>query len=184
MNSSPGGISGIFIHERHFKANLPRFAGWWGYKIDERFKMTKGFVPEKGAEGWQVSTSPILLMAAHKASLKLFEKAGFTKLRAKSIQLTGFLEFLIQEVNKELGQEFYQIITPKNPAERGCQLSLICKQDGKLIFDQLVKQQIIGDWREPNVIRVSPVPFYNTFEDVYAFADALLKITENLNTNK
>ncbi|TKB95890.1 kynureninase [Pedobacter cryophilus] len=180
MNSSPGGISGIFVHEKHFEADLPRFAGWWGYQLDKRFKMDKGFVPEKGAEGWQVSTSPILMMAAHKASLKVFEKAGFANMRAKSIRLTGFLEFLIQQVNEALGEEFFKIITPKNPEERGCQLSLICKQDGKLIFDALVKQQIIGDWREPNVIRVSPVPLYNTFKDVFAFADALLEISLKL----
>ena len=182
MNSSMGGISGIFVHEKHFKTDFQRFAGWWGYKLDERFKMTKGFVPERGAEGWQVSTSPILLMAAHKASLKLFQQAGFENLRAKSIKLTGYLTFLIEQINEGLGEEFFKMITPQNADDRGCQLSLICKSDGKHIFDELVKHQIIGDWREPNVIRVSPVPFYNTFTDVYSFAETLLKITKILKT--
>lgn len=182
MNSSMGGISGIFVHEKHFKTDFQRFAGWWGYQLDTRFKMTKGFVPEKGAEGWQVSTSPILLMAAHKASLKLFEQAGFENLRAKSILLTGYLTFLIEQVNEALGEEFFKMITPQNAEDRGCQLSLICKENGKLIFDELVKNQIIGDWREPNVIRISPVPFYNTFTDVFAFANTLLKITKALSS--
>jgi len=182
MNSSMGGISGIFVHEKHFKTDFQRFAGWWGYKLENRFKMTKGFVPERGAEGWQVSTSPILLMAAHKASLKLFQQAGFENLRAKSIKLTGYLTYLIQQINTALGEEFFTMITPKNADERGCQLSLICKSDGKHIFDELVKHQIIGDWREPNVIRVSPVPFYNTFTEVYYFAETLLKITKILTT--
>jgi kynureninase len=169
INSGPGGISGIFVHEKHFNSpQLKRFAGWWGYRPDTRFLMTPGFDPAKGAEGWQVSTSPILLMAVHKAALDIFEKAGgLEKLRRKSILLTGYLEYLIRETNHKYNEELFQIITPKNPAERGCQLSIVCKRDGKKIFNYLSENGVIGDWREPDVIRLSPVPLYNSFKDVY-----------------
>ncbi|WP_426667548.1 kynureninase [Mucilaginibacter sp. McL0603] len=169
MNSGPGGISGIFVHEKHFNnPQLKRFAGWWGYRPDKRFLMTPGFDPAKGAEGWQVSTSPILLMAVHKAALDVFEKAGgLEKLRQKSILLTGYLEYLLNEINRKHGEALFQIITPKNPDERGCQLSIICKRDGKKIFNYLSENGVIGDWREPDVIRLSPVPLYNSFKDVY-----------------
>jgi kynureninase len=169
MNSGPGGISGIFVHEKHFNnPQLKRFAGWWGYRPDKRFLMASGFDPAKGAEGWQVSTSPILLMAVHKAALNVFEKAGgLEKLRQKSILLTGYLEYLIEEINNKHGQELFQIITPKNPDERGCQLSIVCKRDGKKIFNYLSENGVIGDWREPDVIRLSPVPLYNSFKDAY-----------------
>ena len=169
MNSGPGGISGIFVHEKHFnRPQLKRFAGWWGYRPDRRFLMAPGFDPAKGAEGWQVSTSPILLMAVHKAALDIFEKAGgLKKLRQKSILLTGYLEYLLNEINSKHGEELFQIITPKNPTERGCQLSIVCKHDGKKIFNYLSENGVIGDWREPDVIRLSPVPLYNSFKDVY-----------------
>ncbi|HUH32870.1 MAG TPA: hypothetical protein VLZ28_02895, partial [Daejeonella sp.] len=140
------------------------FAGWWGYQESSRFKMEKGFVPEKGAEGWQLSTSPILALAVHKASLVLFNEAGgLAALRKKSLMLTAYLEFIIGVVNNTVGYEQFRIITPKNPEERGCQLSLVARKDGKMIFDELVKRRIVGDWREPDVIRLSPVPLYNSF---------------------
>ena len=182
MNSSPGGISGEFVHEKHFNnKELNRFAGWWGYQENNRFKMTKGFVPEKGAEGWQLSCSPVLMMAAHKASLVLFNEAGgIENLHKKSIQLTGYLEFVINDINKHIGYEQFHIITPKSSKERGCQLSIIAKQHGKLIFDELVKQHVIGDWREPDVIRISPVPFYNSFIDVFEFGRILKDICNSL----
>ncbi len=181
MNSSPGGISGIFIHERHFNSKLNRFAGWWGYTEDERFKMEKGFKPSRGAEGWQLSCSPVLLLAAHKASLKLFEQVGGIEvLHAKSKLLTGYAEFLINETNRYLGFEQFRIISPTDVNERGCQLSLIAAGKGKQIFDELVKRHIIGDWREPDVIRVSPVPFYNTFEEVYSLGKNLVEICKAL----
>jgi kynureninase len=136
--------------------------------------MAPGFDPAKGAEGWQVSTSPILLMAMHKAALDIFEKAGgLTKLRKKSLLLTGYLEFLIEEINQTHGEELFKIITPTDAEWRGCQLSVICKRNGKAIFDYLAKNGVIGDWREPNVIRLSPVPLYNSFKDVFR-ASALL----------
>jgi kynureninase len=169
MNSGPGGISGIFVHEKHFdNPQLKRFAGWWGYRPDKRFLMAPGFDPAKGAEGWQVSTSPILLMAVHKAALDIFEKAGsLDKLRQKSILLTGYLEYLIQEINKKHHEDLFMIITPKSPETRGCQLSIVCKRDGKATFNFLAKNGVIGDWREPDVIRLAPVPLYNSFKDVY-----------------
>lgn len=175
MNSGPGGISGIFVHEKHFdNKQLQRFAGWWGYKPDKRFLMAPGFDPATGAEGWQVSTSPILLMAAHKAALDLFEKAGgLSTLRKKSIDLTGYLEYLIGHINHKHGEELFKIITPSAYRWRGCQLSIVCKRNGKKIFDHLAKNGVIGDWREPDVIRLSPVPLYNTFKDVYSAAKLL-----------
>jgi kynureninase len=183
INSGPGGISGIFVHEKHFNnPQLKRFAGWWGYRPDKRFLMAPGFDPAKGAEGWQVSTSPILLMAVHKAALDIFEKArGLDKLRRKSILLTGYLEYLIREINLKHDEQLFMIITPKNPDERGCQLSIVCKRDGKAIFNYLAKNGVIGDWREPDVIRLAPVPLYNSFKDVYEAArhlDRALAISE------
>jgi kynureninase len=169
MNSGPGSISGIFVHEKHFNnPDLKRFAGWWGYRPDRRFLMAQGFDPAKGAEGWQVSTSPILLMAVHKAALDIFEKAGgLERLRRKSILLTGYMEYLIAEINQKHNEQLFMIITPSNPGERGCQLSVVCRRDGKAIFNYLAKSGVIGDWREPDVIRLSPVPLYNSFKDVY-----------------
>lgn len=174
INSSPGGISGAFIHQKHFgNTELNRFAGWWGYREDTRFEMKPGFKPQEGAEGWQVSCAPVLLMAAHRAALNTFDEAGgILPLRNKSIMLTGYLEFLIGQINAEQGKPVFRIITPKNAGERGCQLSIICP-DGKAIFDYLVSNGVLGDWREPDVIRLSPVPLYNSFKDVYRAAEIL-----------
>jgi kynureninase len=136
--------------------------------------MAPGFKPAHGAEGWQVSTSPILLMAVHKAALDIFEKAGgLEKLRTKSILLTGYLEYLVQGINQKHGEELFMIITPSNPDDRGCQLSIVCKRDGKATFNYLAENGVIGDWREPDVIRLSPVPLYNSFKDVYEAAKSL-----------
>ncbi len=174
LNSSPGGISGIFVHEKHsMNPETPRFAGWWGYKEDTRFLMKKGYIPEPGAEGWQLSNVPILQMAAHRASLDLFDEAGIENLRAKSIDLTGYMHFVIQEANKRIGREKYKIISPIYPDERGCQISIICKEGGKDAFDALTAKGIIGDWREPEVLRFAPVPLYNSFEDVWTFGQEL-----------
>lgn len=180
MNSGPGGISGIFVHEKHHAdKTLNRFAGWWGYRKDKQFLMAPGFEPENGAEGWNVSTSPILLMALHRASLDIFEKAGgLQALRAKSESLTAYLEYLLGEVNKKYGEDVYKIITPADKAQRGCQLSVVCKRNAKAIFNYLADNGVIGDWREPDVIRLSPVPLYNTYADVYKVAESLFKALE------
>lgn len=182
QNAGPGGISGIFVHEKHFKdQSLHRFAGWWGYKEAQRFKMEKGFIPEEGADGWQVSCTQVMPMALYHASLQLFEKAGFIDaLRSKSITLTSYLFNLINQVNKALGEEQFKIITPPNVEDRGAQVSIIAKANGKEIFDQLVANNVLGDWREPNVIRLSPVPMYNSFEDVFRTGELLLKISQSL----
>lgn len=169
LNSGPGGTSGVFVHERYANnIHLPRFAGWWGHDEKERFLMKKGFKPMPGAEGWQLSNAQILPMAAHMASLELFDKAGMENLRAKSVLLTGYLEYILSRFKQHL-----TIITPANPNERGCQLSVIVKQNGKQLFDYLVQHNVLPDWREPDVIRMSPVPMYNTFEEVYRIGEIL-----------
>ncbi|MEQ8927975.1 MAG: kynureninase [Fulvivirga sp.] len=176
LNSGPGGVSGIFVHERHANnPSLPRFAGWWGHNESERFKMEKGFIPMEGADGWQLSNVNVLSTAAHLASLKIFEKAGIDELRSKSILLTGYLRYLLNSLNSDL----IQVITPEAQEAHGCQLSIVIKEKGKEVFNQLTKEGVIADWREPEVIRVAPVPLYNTFKDVYTFY-SILKKTMNL----
>ena len=181
MNSGPGGISGIFVHEKHFEnKQLDRFVGWWGYREDKRFLMAPGFDAAHGADGWQVSTSPILLLALFKASMVIFDNAGgIDTLRAKSEALTGYMEFLINGVNQHHGEELFKIITPANPQERGCQLSVVCKKNAKAIFKYLADNGVIGDWREPDVIRLSPVPLYNTFKDVFMAVQHLTDAVTN-----
>jgi len=172
LNSGPGNVSGIFVHEIYAdRADLPRFAGWWGHQEDERFKMEKGFQPMHGADGWQLACSNVLALAVHQASLDLFEEAGMPAIREKSIQLTGYLEYLIEEISGDSG--VLEIITPKNPEERGCQLSLLIHKGGKAVFDEWYGQGVVGDWRNPNVIRLAPAPLYTSFQDVYRFACVL-----------
>jgi len=180
MNSGPGGISGIFVHEKHFAdKTMNRLAGWWGYRADKRFLMAPGFDPAVGAEGWQVSTSPIILLALFKASMAIFDTLGnISTLRKKSVALTGYLEFLINAINKDLGENVFSIITPTKEVNRGCQLSIVCSRNAKAIFNYLAENGIIGDWREPDVIRLSPVPLYNSFQDVYHTAKHLANAIE------
>jgi kynureninase len=169
LNSGPGAIAGAFVHDKHAeRSDLPRFAGWWGHDEGERFKMLKGFKPQAGVDGWQVSNVPIFQSAAHMASLEIFDKAGMKALRKKSVALTGFLEFLLKEIDPS--GDHFTILTPRNADERGCQLSVFVKHDGRKVFNKLTKAGVIGDWREPDVIRVAPVPLYNTFEEVFRFA--------------
>lgn len=183
LNSGPGGPSGIFVHERHGNnPDLPRFAGWWGHDEEHRFLMKKGFVPMQGAAGWQLSNAQIFSMAAHKASLDMFDEAGMDTLRAKAVKMTGYLEYLIENLNAPITNHpspvthrRFNIITPKDPAQRGCQLSILTGDDGKKLFDFLTENGVIADWREPNVIRVAPVPMYNSFEDCWRLAELLGK---------
>jgi len=181
MNSGPGGISGIFVNEKYFgDKTLNRFEGWWGHREDKRFLMPPAFEAEQGAAAWQLSTNPIMLMALHKAALDIFEQAGgLVPLRAKSELLTGYLEFLINEINQNKGEELFTIITPKNKQERGSQLSIVCKQNAKATFNYLTENGVIGDWREPNVIRLSPVPLYNSFKQVFEAGRILAASVEN-----
>ena len=177
LNSGAGGVGGIFVHEKHSANNdLQRFAGWWGNDEQTRFQMKKGFFPQTGAGAWQLSNAPIFAMAIHRASLEIFAEAGIKNLSAKSKKLTAYLEFILNEFNQKNPEHELKIITPKNISERGCQLSLIAKKDGKNIFEQLALNGVIADWREPNVIRLSPVPLYNSFEDMFIVGEVLKKI--------
>lgn len=176
LNSGPGGVSGIFVHEKHHHSDIIRLAGWWGYNEEKRFKMTKGFVPMNGAAGWQLSTPNIMALAVHRASLAFFDEASIDNLRQKSEALTGFLAFMIQRVNRRAGYEKIQIITPIDPAQRGSQLSLLIDKKGKQLFEKLAENGIIGDWREPNCIRLAPAPLYNTFEEVWEVGKVLSDI--------
>lgn len=172
LNSGPGGVAGVYIHEKHAADTaLPRFAGWWGYTKATRFKMEKGFEAIPTAEGWQLSNAPILSMAAHKASLDIFDEAGMARLVTKRKMLSDYLLFIIDYCNETFGQKMIEVITPRNENERGCQVSLLILRRGQEMFDELTKQGVIADWREPNVIRVAPVPLYNSFEDVYRFGE-------------
>lgn len=173
LNSGPGGSSGVFIHEKHADNDaLPRLSGWWGNNESTRFKMQKGFFPQSGAAGWQMSNAQILPMAAHRASLEIFDEVGMQRLREKSIQLTGYLEFLLLDGERK----DFKIITPSKKNERGCQLSIVMQNNGKKVFDNLTRNGVVADWREPDVIRIAPVPLYNSFVDVWKFSDLFGKI--------
>jgi kynureninase len=173
LNSGPGSLGGVFVHEKHSRdKDLPRFAGWWNHNKETRFNMRQPFDVMEGAEGWQLSNPPILSMAAIKASLDLFDEVGMDALREKSEKLTGYFEFLIQQ----MASKDIQIITPINPKERGCQLSIQVKNADKSLHEKLSAHPIITDWREPDVIRCAPVPMYTSFEDVYRLVSVLKNI--------
>ena len=174
LNSSPGGVAGLFVHERHANSPyLPRFAGWWGHDKDARFKMEPGFKPMEGAEGWQLSNAPVLGMAAHLASLTIFDEVGMDAISKKRDDLTAYLEFVINEVSATSDAVDFEIITPKDPAKRGAQLSILAHGQGKALFDTLSEKGVVADWREPNVIRIAPAPLYNSYEDVWRFGQFL-----------
>ncbi len=174
LNSGPGAIAGAFVHERHAdNQQLPRLTGWWGHNEKERFQMKKGFKPMPGIDGWQLSNHPVLLSAVHLAALQIFQLAGIKNLRKKSEQLTGYLEFLLNSADPD-GRSF-RLLTPVNPAERGCQLSLFMLKNGRKIFDRITASGVVADWREPDVIRLAPVPLYNTFEEVFRFGEIFRK---------
>ena len=173
LNSGPGNVSGVYIHERHgLNPETRRMSGWWGHKEDVRFLMKRGYIPEPGAAGWQMSNAPVFGMAVHLASLELFHDAKIERLREKSKALTSYLEFVLLEAKSQNPTLQFEIITPSNPNERGAQLSLLTDHKGKALFDYLFAQNIIADWREPNVIRVAPAPMYNSFGDVFAVGQA------------
>lgn len=175
LNAGPGAIAGVFVHERHAEAfGLPRFAGWWGHDKKTRFLMGDEFHPIPGAEGWQLSNPPILQMAALRASLEIFREAGMPNLRAKSLKLTGFLEFLLLGIESDR----IEIITPTDPAQRGCQLSIRVRNAEKSIFKSLTARGVVADWREPDVIRVAPAPLYNSFADVFRFSGIFRQLVE------
>ena len=173
LNSGPGGVGGVYVHEKY--GNDPqvfRLAGWWGNEEGTRFKMQKGFVPQKGAASWQMSNAPVFNMVAHNASLDIFDKAGMQPLREKSLKLTGYMEFLLRSITHLP----FEIITPADTTKRGCQLSMLFADRGREVFDTLTENGVVADWREPNVIRIAPVPLYNTFEDCYRLYEILMGI--------
>jgi kynureninase len=172
MNAGPGAVGGCFVHERHARTERPRFAGWWGHDEATRFKMGPEFVPTPGADGWQLSNPPVLSLAPLRASLDLFARAGMPALRAKSERLTGYLEQLIRTHLPDT----LQIVTPASPEQRGCQLSLRVaggRERGRALFEHLGAHGVLGDWREPDMIRISPAPLYNSYTDVLRFAHAV-----------
>jgi kynureninase len=172
LNSGPGAIAGVFVHERyHMDKSIQRFAGWWGYNKTTRFKMQAGFDPVHTAEGWQLSTPSPILYAAHKASLRLFETAGIESLATKGQLLSSYLLWLLKDLNKEMNDPLVQVLTPT--IAKGCQVSMLMRHSGKAVFNELSAAGIFADWREPDVIRVAPVPLYNTFEEVWTFVQVL-----------
>ncbi len=173
LNGGPGCIAGCFVHERHAKEALPRFAGWWGHDQETRFQMRSEFRPMPGAEGWQLSNPSILSMAALRASMDIFDEVGMTALREKSVALTGYLEFLLDQKRSDK----FSIITPREPGRRGAQLSICVPQNGRAVCERLTKEGVLCDWREPDILRVAPAPLYNTFADVYAFVEKFLAAT-------
>lgn len=170
LNGGPGAVGGAFVHERHAHSfDLCRLAGWWGHDKETRFLMGPEFKPLAGAEGWQVSNPPILQMAALRASLEIFEEAGMDALVEKSRKLTAYLESLIDGIRDDR----IEIVTPRDSAQRGCQLSIRVKNADRSLYERIVERGVYADWREPDVIRVAPIPFYNSFRDVTRFAQIL-----------
>lgn len=174
MNSGPGNASGCFIHEKHHaNKDLPRFAGWWAQKKERRFLMEQSFDPIEGADGWQVSNLPILSLAPYLASVELFAEVGMEKLILKRNNITAYLEFVLHQIDAEIDGAEFEIITPNNQDERACQLSVYLHGQGRSLFDFLMKNGVVVDWREPNVIRLAPVPFYCSYTDIYEFGQLL-----------
>ncbi|MCE3228624.1 MAG: kynU [Bacteroidetes bacterium] len=174
LNSGPGSVAGAFVHEKHLSnVDLPLFAGWWGHDKQTRFLMDKKFIPMQTAERWQMSNAPIFSMAACRASLDIFDEVGMDALIEKSKRLTAYLEFVIGEINKKKNNCLH-IITPEK--NRGCQISIVAHGYGKPLYNKLIENGVIPDWREPNVIRCAPVPLYNSFEDIHRFSEILISL--------
>jgi kynureninase len=177
LNAGPGAIAGIFVHEKHLgQTDIPRFEGWWGHEKETRFEMPNTFVPIKSAEAWQLSNAPVFSMAPQRASLDLFDQTSIAELREKSIKLSGYLEYVLNYVAKK-NQCDFEIITPLSWEERGAQVSVLLHGQGRPLFDKLMEEGVIADWREPNVIRMAPVPMYCNFEDIFRFGQILLDAT-------
>lgn len=176
LNSGPGSVSGVFVHDKHKNnTELPRFSGWWGHDEERRFLMEKEFVPMSGAEGWQLSNAPVFSMASCKASMDIFDEVGMPNLIAKSRKLTNFMELVFNDISDRYDNCNFEIITPKEERYRGCQLSILMHGQGKDMFDFISREGVIADWREPNVIRLAPVPLYNSFEDIFKLGQIIEK---------
>ena len=181
LNSGPGAVGGVFINEcYHTDSGLMRYAGWWGYDKATRFKMQKGFIPVHTAEGWQLSTPSMLLYASHLAALEIFEEAGMKNILAKSALMSDYLLYLLNEIRKQEGEDKLRIITPENPLKHGSQVSMLIRTNGRAIFESLGASGIFADWREPDVIRIAPVPLYNSFEELVRFSEALSKACKSV----
>jgi len=177
LNSSPGNVGAIFVHERHGNdPDLPRFGGWWGHDKATRFEMKNGFQPMEGAQGWQLSNVPILGMSAMKASLDIFAEVGMTALREKSEKLTGYLEYTVDRLADEFPDADIRLITPRDPAQRGSQISIDIAGRERLLFDDMIAAGVIADFREPCIIRIAPMPLYNSFEDVFTFGKVMREL--------
>jgi kynureninase len=176
LNSGPGSVGGVYVHERHAtNRELFRLAGWWGHNKETRFQMGPDFDPIPTAESWSMSNAPVFNMIAHEVSLSIFSEMGMYTLREKSLQLTAYLDFVLNEVMQATGQKLTRI-TPGDPTQRGCQLSVIVEGYDRKLVGKLYEQGVVVDWREPNVIRLAPVPLYNSFEDVYRLGKVLEQI--------
>ena len=173
MNSGPGSPGGVFIHEMHGNWEGPRFAGWWCHHKETRFEMNPDFFPITGAEGWQISNGPILSIACLRKSMDIFDEVGMDALRTKSEALTGYLEFLFNSM-----QDKVSIVSPTDPKDRGCQLSVLIHENGKKVFEQLGERGVVCDWREPDVIRLAPAPLYNSYSDVYQAVEILRSLMD------
>jgi kynureninase len=169
LNGGPGCVAGCYVHERHAAEDLPRFAGWWGHDEQTRFRMGPNFQPTRGAEGWQLSNPPIMAMAPLRASLEIFDEVGMPALREKSISLTGYLESLLDDRHSQQ----FSIITPRDPAQRGAQLSLRVPHRGRAVLERLAEEGVLCDFREPDILRVAPMPLYNSYLDVHKFVERL-----------
>jgi kynureninase len=177
LNSGPGAIAGAFIHQQHCEnPNITRLEGWWGNDEKNRFLMQENFTSSATAESWQMSTAPMMQLAAHKASLNIFAEAGFENLLAKAQKLKNYTFSLLSLLQAET--KAFEIITPFEEKERGCQISLSVHKNAKQIFEQLLPNGIFADWREPNVIRIAPVPMYNSFMDVYLFVNVFKQLLQ------
>ena len=177
LNSGPGNVGAIFVHERHgSNPELPRFGGWWGHDKATRFRMKSGFRPMEGAEGWQLSNAPVLGMSAMKASIDIFAEVGMQALRQKSAKLTGYLEYMIDRLAEEYPDDGIGVITPRDPKQRGSQISMNVAGRETKLFDDMIREGVIADFREPCIIRMAPVPLYNSFEDVFTFGRVMGKL--------
>lgn len=180
LNSSAGNVGGIFVNDRHGNnTEINRFGGWWGHNKERRFLMENHFEPMTGAEGWQISNAPVMGMAILKSSLDIFDEAGIENLRAKSLKLTAYLEFVFNDIVDQFADIRLEIITPTEPTRRGCQLSIKLIGTNKDFFQALTKAGVIADFREPDVIRLAPTPLYNSFEDVYLLGQTLKSLAQN-----
>jgi len=179
LNAGPGNVGAIFVHERHGEnLDIPRFGGWWGYDKERRFLMESGFTPMPGAEGWQLSNAPVIGMSVLRASVEIFDEAGMSALRRKSETLTGYLEFTIDSLAERYPNDGISIITSRDPDQRGCQISFNIMGRERDIFDKMTTAGVICDFREPCMIRVAPVPLYNSFLDVYTFGEVLQNLLD------